>query len=94
MNQQSESRDGMKIDWDVAVKMDDGIVLRADVFRPIQDGKYPAVLSYGPYGKGLAFQDLYKTCWDRMVEEHPDVPAGSTNKYQNWEVADPEKVGA
>ena len=91
MNQQSEIRDGMKIDWDVAIKMDDGILLRADVFRPMQDGKYPAILTYGPYGKGLAFQDLYKTCWDRMVEGYPDVPAASTNKFQNWEVADPEK---
>jgi len=26
-----------------------------------------------------------------MCEEHPDVPTGSTNKYQNWEVVDPEK---
>ena len=25
-----------------------------------------------------------------MVEQHPDVPAGSTNKYQNWEVVDPK----
>ena len=24
----------MHIDWDVAIAMDDGIVLRADVFRP------------------------------------------------------------
>src|SRR5207245_2246879 len=24
-------------------------------------------------------------------DQHPDVPAGSTNKYQNWEVVDPEK---
>jgi predicted acyl esterase len=28
---------------------------------------------------------------DRMAEEHPDVVAGSTNKYQSWEVCDPEK---
>jgi predicted acyl esterase len=26
-----------------------------------------------------------------MTEQHPDVAAGSTNKYQNWEVVDPEK---
>lgn len=91
MNQQSAIRDGMKIDWDVAIQMDDGILLRADVFWPMRDGKYPAILTYGPYGKGLAFQDLYKTCWDRMVEGYPDVPAASTNKFQNWEVADPEK---
>ena len=91
MNQKSEIRDGMRIDWDVPITMDDGLILRADVYRPPQDGKYPVILTYGPYGKGLAFQDLYKTCWDRMVEEHPDVTAGSTNKYQNWEVVDPEK---
>ena len=26
-----------------------------------------------------------------MCQEHPDVPTGSTNKYQCWEVVDPEK---
>ena len=26
-----------------------------------------------------------------MTEQHPDVTAGSTNKYQNWEVVDPDK---
>jgi predicted acyl esterase len=84
-------RDGMLIDWDVPIPMEDGLVLRADVFRPPGPGKYPVILSYGPYAKGLAFQDGYKTCWDRMAEQHPDVVAGSTNKYQNWEVVDPEK---
>jgi len=81
----------MRIDWDVPITMDDGLVLRADVYRPIPDGKYPVILSYGPYGKGLAFQDGYKSAWERMAEEHPDITAGSTNAYQNWEVVDPEK---
>ena len=30
----TETRDGMVIDWDVPIPMDDGIVLRADVYRP------------------------------------------------------------
>jgi uncharacterized protein len=81
----------MRIEWDVAIPMDDGIVLRADVFRPPDDGRYPVILSYGPYAKGLAFQDGYPSAWNRMAEQHPDVTAGSTNRYQNWEVADPEK---
>ena len=81
----------MKIDWDVAIAMDDGLVLRADVFRPDGVAKYPALLSYGPYGKGLAFQEGYKTAWEIMARENPDVLAGSSNKYQNWEVVDPEK---
>src|SRR6476619_3268740 len=87
----SEVRDGMRIDWDVPIKMDDGLVLRADIFRPIQDGKYPVILSYGPYAKGLAFQDGYPSAWQRMAEQYPDVTAGSSNLYQSWEVVDPEK---
>ena len=87
----SEVRDGMRIDWDVPIRMDDGIVLRADVYRPPPQGRYPVILSYGPYGKGLAFQEGYPDQWERMAEQHPDVTEGSTNKYQNWEAADPEK---
>ena len=87
----TEIRDGMKIDWDVPIPMDDGVVLRADVFRPIADGRYPPLLTYGPYAKGLAFQDGYPDAWNAMVRDHPDVAAGSSNLYQNWEVADPEK---
>ena len=87
----TEIRDGMRIDWDVPIAMDDGVVVRADVFRPAADGKYPALVSYGPYGKGLAFQEGYKTAWDIMCRENPDAVAGSTNKYQAWEVIDPEK---
>jgi hypothetical protein len=51
----SETRDGMHIDWEVPIEMDDGLVLRADVFRPVKEGSYPVILSYGPYAKGLAF---------------------------------------
>ncbi len=87
----SEVRDGMRIDWDVPIRMDDGLVLRADVFRPVKEGQYPAIVSYGPYGKGLAFQEGYKTAWEIMARDNPDAVSGTTNKYQNWEVVDPEK---
>jgi len=80
----------MKIEWDVPIRMDDGLVLRADIFRP-DEGRHPAILSYGPYGKGLAFQEGYKTAWDIMARDYPDAVAGSSNRYQNWEVVDPEK---
>src|SRR5438128_9414194 len=81
----------MRIDWDVPIAMDDGVVLRADVFLPEGTGRYPVILSYGPYAKGLAFQEGYPSAWQRMVAEHPDVAHGSSNRYQSWEVVDPEK---
>ena len=87
----TDYRDGMAIDWDVPIEMDDGIILRCDVYRPVNPGKYAVILSYGPYGKWLHFEDGYGDQWRRMCEDRPDVPANSTNKYQQWEVVDPEK---
>ena len=87
----SEVRDGMQIDWDVPIPIDDGVVLRADVFRPPGGGKFPIVLSYGPYAKGLSFQEGYKGNWARLTKAAPEVLQGSSNKYQNWELVDPEK---
>jgi predicted acyl esterase len=62
----SEVRDGMQIDWDAPITMDDGIVLRADVFRPVGAGKYPVIISYGPYANGLFSRDGYKSNWARL----------------------------
>ncbi len=87
----SEVRDGMPVVWDASIPMDDGVVLRADVFCPMAEGKYPAILNYGPYAKGHAFQDSRRFAWERMIKQKPEVAAGSSNKYQNWEVVDPEK---
>ena len=89
--EKTEVRNNMRIDWDVPIRMDDGLVLRGNVYRPMTDGKYPVILSYGPYGKDLAFQDLYTTCWEIMVKDHPDVDRNSSNIHQSWEVVDPEK---
>src|SRR5665213_813475 len=87
----SEMRDGMQIDWDVPIEMDDGVVLRGDVYRPAEQRKFPVVLSYGPYAKGLSFQEGYKGNWARLTKAAPEVLQNSSNKYQNWELIDPEK---
>lgn len=87
----SDVKDGMIREFNVEIKMDDGIILRADIFRPNDNEKHPVILTYGPYGKGLAFQDGYKEAWASMVQNHPDIPYGSSNLYQSWELCDPEK---
>jgi predicted acyl esterase len=87
----AEIRDNMRIEWDLPIAMDDGLVLRADLFRPIAEGRYPVIMSYGPYGKGLSFQEGYPSAWNLLSTQHPDAVAGSSNKYQCWELVDPEK---
>ena len=36
--------------------MEDGVTLRADVFKPNVAGRYPVILCAGPYAKGLRFR--------------------------------------
>lgn len=42
----------MRIDWNVPIAMDDGLVLRGRL--PPAGRGYPVILACGPYAKGLA----------------------------------------
>jgi putative CocE/NonD family hydrolase len=42
---------GLQVDRDAAVPMRDGVVLRADIYRPSGDGKVPVLVFRTPYGK-------------------------------------------
>jgi hypothetical protein len=44
----------IRVERNVAVPMRDGTVLRADVFRPEPEGRYPVLLTRTPYNKSLA----------------------------------------
>jgi uncharacterized protein len=81
----------MLIEWDVPIEMDDGLVLRADLFRPRDGGPHPVILTYGPYAKGLPFEVGYPAQWQRLIEDHPEVLDGSSARYQSWELPDPER---
>lgn len=87
----TEVRDNMRVDWDVPIELEDGTILRADVYRPDDREPHPVILSYGPYAKGLAFQEGYPDQWRLMTTEYPEIEAGSSSRYQSWEVVDPEK---
>ena len=47
----SFATDTVIIEHDVAVKMRDGTILRADIFRPSAPGKFPILLTRTPYDK-------------------------------------------
>ena len=50
---------GVIAQLDVAVPMRDGVVLRANVFRPDRGGPYPALVMRTPYGKRDSGMDRY-----------------------------------
>lgn len=42
---------------DLGIVLRDGVTIRADVYRPIGEGTYPAIISWSPYGKnGSGFE--------------------------------------
>ena len=47
--------DNIIIERDLPVHMDDGVVMRADVYRPNTNKKVPIVMAGGPYGKGVKY---------------------------------------
>ena len=39
------------VEYNVPAKMRDGVILRADIYRPRTEGPFPALLCRTPYGK-------------------------------------------
>ncbi|WP_417211555.1 CocE/NonD family hydrolase [Antarctobacter sp.] len=91
MLEKTETRNGLVVDWNVVIPARDGLELRADVYRPVEEGVYPVILSYGPYAKGLPFQVGYPDAWGNLVKDNPEVQEGSSCDFANWETVDPEK---
>src|SRR3990170_5327362 len=66
---------GIKVEKDVYITMRDGVRLSADIFRPDDGGRFPALLAHGQYGKeleemGLTFppQARPSPLWDGAIE--------------------------
>ena len=49
--ERTEMRDSMRITWHQRINVDDGVTLRADVYRPVADLRCPVILTYGIYAK-------------------------------------------
>ena len=57
--------DSVVVDYDVPAVMRDGTVLRANIFRPGEPGRWSTVLVRTPYDKNVAQPDLDAAAWAR-----------------------------
>src|SRR5215472_13261911 len=71
----TNSGDHFVLQRNIPVPMRDGVVLRADVLRPIEDGKFPVLVYRTPYGKEAAqreyttFQRAAKRGYAVVIED-------------------------
>jgi predicted acyl esterase len=72
----------LKLEKDARVPLSHGSYLVADVFRPTGAGRFPIVMTLGPYSKDIHFRDWNKSYpYDRLPERGP---------YMHWESVNPE----
>jgi uncharacterized protein len=80
----------MVLDKDVAVPMRDGAQLRANVFRPKEPGKYPVLMTFGPYGKDVHISQFQPPAWEVLQKRYPEILKHSSCKHLVFETPDPE----
>jgi uncharacterized protein len=80
----------MILDRNIEIAMRDGARLRANVYRPDGDGRYPVLMTFGPYGKDVPLRDFMQQAWDRLHATYPEILAASSCKHLVFERPDPE----
>lgn len=80
----------MILDRDVGITMRDGAVLRANVFRPDGEGRFPVLMTLGPYGKDVHLSQFMPEAWAALQRRHPEILRASSCKYLAFETPDPE----
>lgn len=68
---------------EMAVKMRDGVILRADVYRTDRGGPYPVLVHRTPYGKGGNFDRFVKAGYI-VVSQDVRGRYGSEGKYESF----------
>ncbi len=82
----------MIVEKNVPIRLRDGAIVRANVFRPEGEKPVPVLMTHGPYGKDAHFEDAFKPQWDELKQLYPGLDTdGSSGRYLRWEVADPER---
>ena len=79
---------GIITEEDVEVPMRDGVILRANVFRPDAPGKFPALLTRTPYGKGKGGQGRYVRAGYVVVTQDTRGRYASEGEYTPFTVED------
>jgi putative CocE/NonD family hydrolase len=80
----------MRLDKYVGVPMRDGALLSANIFCPDAEGRFPVLITLGPYGKDVHLSQFMPEVWERLRQRQPEIFERTSGKYLVWETPDPE----
>jgi predicted acyl esterase len=76
------------IERGVSIKMNDGILLSANVFRPKKDGRYPVVMSFTAYNKDMG-PEAYPPPLNASYLPDFNLGTFEVSPWTMWEAPDP-----
>ena len=71
------------LDKNVDIPLKDGGLCRANVYRPLQEGRYPCILTMGPYGKDAPYAQFH-------VKSYRELPDEQKGPLSAWETPHPD----
>jgi predicted acyl esterase len=85
--------ENLVFDKNVDIPLKDGGVCRANVYKPLTEGRYPVLMTMGPYGKDVPYSQFHVKSFREIPDEqkgplsawetpHPDVSVCSAVKMQ------------
>src|SRR5215813_1435940 len=80
----------MLLEQNADVPVRDGAILHANVYRPNANGRFPVLMTFGPYGKDVPLREFMQEAWDRLNKTYPEILGASSCKHLVFERPDPE----
>jgi len=74
--------DTMIFEKNVDIPLKDGGLCRGNVYKPKAPGKYPVIMTYGPYGKDVPYRDFHPASF-------AEIPDSQKSDYSAWETPEP-----
>ncbi|POY74191.1 hypothetical protein BMF94_2765 [Rhodotorula taiwanensis] len=78
-----ERRSNMVFEKNVDIPLADGGLCRCNVYRPLEDGRYPVIMTMGPYGKDVPYAQFH-------VKSFAEIPDEQKGDLSAWETPHPD----
>jgi putative CocE/NonD family hydrolase len=89
--ERTEVRDGMRVTWHQPITVDDPVSCSEQTCSGRWERTLPGDPDLRDLRQGASCPGRLPMQCEKMVADHPEILAGSSNKYQNWETTDPER---
>ncbi|GAA6008875.1 uncharacterized protein JCM10292_002631 [Rhodotorula paludigena] len=79
--------DDLVFDKNVDIPLRDGGLCRANVYKPLVEGRYPVIMTMGPYGKDVPYSEFHVKSFRELPDEQKGPLSAWETPHPNYWVA-------